>query len=375
MVRRFKIIVSLILIIFMALSVSAFAESETSNQDMLDEILSAAPDDVANELSDVEIDAASPGSLADKLSFSSIMDMVVSAFKKAFSKQSKMLATVLTLVLFSVILKSFEDNFSGKSISTLLSTVSATAVILLAISALQNCVGIVKDALESMTVFTGACIPVLSALLISSGQVFASALFSSSVVLCSNLSNTCATYLLVPLVNIFIALGICTAVSDDFNFSEVTSYIKKFIKWCIVSFASIFTFAVSLQSFLASGADSVAKKSVKIAVDSLIPIVGSALSESVDGVFTLAGGVKTSFAIIGILVIVSIFLPVLAVTAINAAALIFCKCFAVFLGEQRLAKVTAVMADGFLMLMSIAGAAVIMTIIAYLAICLNIRAG
>ena len=140
MVRRFKIIVSLILIIFMALSVSAFAESETSNQDMLDEILSAAPDDVANELSDVEIDAASPGSLADKLSFSSIMDMVVSAFKKAFSKQSKMLATVLTLVLFSVILKSFEDNFSGKSISTLLSTVSATAVILLAISALQNCV-------------------------------------------------------------------------------------------------------------------------------------------------------------------------------------------------------------------------------------------
>lgn len=375
MVRRFKNIICLIFIFLTALSITAFAESEPSNDDMLQSMLDAAPDEVANELSDVEIDAASPDSLADKLSFSAILEMVLNAFKKAFSKQSKILATVLTLILFSVILKSFEDDFSGKAISTLLSTVSSTAVILLTMSAIQNCVDIVRGALESMTVFTGACIPVLSALLISSGQVFASALFSSSVVLCSNLSNACATYLLVPLVNIFIALGICTAVSDDFNFSEVTAYIKKFIKWCIVSFTSIFTFAVSLQSFLAAGADSVAKKGIKIAVDSLIPIVGSALSESVDGVFTLAGGVKTSFAIIGILVIVSIFLPVLAVTAINAAALILCKCFASFLGEQRLAKVTSVIADGFLMLMSIAGAAVIMTIIAYLAVCLNIRVG
>ena len=106
-----------------------------------------------------------------------------------------------------------------------------------------------------------------------------------------------------------------------------------------------FQMMMKLQSGAAAAGDQVAKKYIRSALASLIPMVGNTLSDGIDGLFALASGVRVSFAIAGVLIIISIVLPSLLSIMIYGFGWKFCRWTAELMNDAAMRSISDVLAN------------------------------
>ena len=123
---------------------------------------------------------------------------------------------------------------------------------------------------------------------------------------------------------------------------------------------------------IVSQIDSVLKQSIKSAVGSFVPVVGSTLSSSVDSIFTILSNTKTVIGVLGVVVIFCMFLPALTTCLCYGFSLSISKFFAMCLGEKSISKTIGIISDVFYILSAICCSCIIMMILSYLVICINI---
>ena len=127
----------------------------------------------------------------------------------------------------------------------------------------------------------------------------------------------------------------------------------------------IFRLVLRLQSGAASAGDQVVKKYIRTAMGSLIPVVGNTLSEGVNGLFTIASGVKTTFAIAGVLIVLSIMLPVLIHIGVYGLCWSFCRWIAEFMNDTTVRSIADVLANSFYLMLALGGCVALMGLFSF----------
>ena len=118
---------------------------------------------------------------------------------------------------------------------------------------------------------------------------------------------------LAPLIGIVLALSAAGALAPDETLPRFVRGLTRILTLVSGSAAGIFALVLRMQGALSGSGDAVALGSAKILVGSTVPVVGSALADTLAGVassISLAGG---SVAMLGILLICVLLLPALAV--------------------------------------------------------------
>ena len=333
-------------------------------------IVNILPEESRIKFDESELDGYDLSKLQEKLSFHKILDWISTAIKENLPQFVKMLTTLLWHVFLFSVLDHFSFSKTEKSYRFIISCLASTVLTLLLLNYFSDSCKVIEESITTIRVFCDASIPIITALLIEGGNTFLSAFFSYSISLSGAVINSLNSQLFMPLIKMFLAVGCCGCIWDDINFNPITEMIQKFIKWLIGIVFSVFTFAVSAQSFLSRSGDTIAQKFLKTAANG-IPFLGSVLSDGIDGIFTLANGTKNITSLIGIGVIISVFIGPALLLLMQSIALYLTSSVAELLGQKDCVSILCTVHKAYLLMLSLLLVSVLMCIVCLLLICLG----
>lgn len=166
----------------------------------------------------------------------------------------------------------------------------------------------VSTHLTSMCAYIISFIPSGAVLHAASGNTLSASLMSSSGYYISVLEFISASVIL-PLSGAYMSISTANSLFGKTELDGISNMIKSFCLWATGLTFTLFTGVLSLQSILASSADSLAMKSLKFGASRFIPIAGGMVSESIKTVIANVSLIKSVTGISGVIFIIYAVLP------------------------------------------------------------------
>jgi len=155
-------------------------------------------------------------------------------------------------------------------------------------------------------VFTESLLPALAAAVTASGRgLGASSMYMAAVLFC-DLFITVTDRVITPLVYMFIA---ATAAESAVG-NGMAGRIAALFKWAAVTLLKTvllcFTAYLSISSIVGGSADAVAIKAAKVTLSSVVPVVGSIISDASETVLLSASILKNGIGVFGMLCVLAV---------------------------------------------------------------------
>lgn len=193
------------------------------------------------------------------------------------------------------------------------------------ISSITSLVASAKEGLNTVSSFSQALSPVLITLLASCGaQGSVTNLAPSSVLLSSVLID-----IIVNIVFPLIILG-CTVLSVDSllpgnKLKGISDLLKSVVSWVTGIIFTVFAGVIAIQGAVASVTDGISMRGIKYAINTSVPIIGGAISESLSAVLFSGYLLKTAVGLMGIIIIAGILvIPLVSIFAYFVLLRCFC---------------------------------------------------
>ena len=151
-------------------------------------------------------------------------------------------------------------------------------------------------------------IPVFGAFAISLGFPISGAAFNSSILFFNQIIMSMAKDMIIPVCSAMSSFCVISSLSTKIKLNKIFDIFYSAIKWLLIFFGALISFVFSVQKIIGSSIESLAGKELKF-MSSLIPIVGSALSDATSIVRSSARIVWVNIGSFGIIAIILIFLP------------------------------------------------------------------
>lgn len=297
--------------LFFMLAPPAYAEGlgiEQAAQDVYeksgaDGMYNVLDDEVKSSLNEAGINSPM---LDENVSFDKLLKAVSTMLKDKIYAPIRAVLAILIIVILARLAQSFENDEMSRIVSIVSSTVSTGVMIVPIIGIISS----LKTIVTAASTFLLASSPVYAGLLIAGGKVTTGSTYGTITVAAGNAIPVIANVLVIPLLNMFMAISIVSAVSE-MKLDKLGGSMYKFSKWVLVSVVSLFAGAVSLQTLISSNIDGLSAKAVKMVASTAIPVVGGAISDTIAVVSGSIDMVKSGAGAFGILASLMIFLPLL----------------------------------------------------------------
>lgn len=230
-------------------------------------------------------------------------------FKDKLTKPLQILASLLAIMLISVIVNSMEDSFSNKSTSGMFGVISVLISVGIISSSVSSCINIASETLASGSRFMIGYVPVFAGITASSGSVTSATAYNLLVILVSQGAAQLFADIIVPILSLCMAVGIIEAINPDFRLSGITEGVKKGITFVIGFVMVVFIGLMSLQSIIGASADTLGVKAAKYMVSNWIPFIGGAIADTYTTVKHSLGLLRGGAGFLGIAVIFVMVVP------------------------------------------------------------------
>ncbi len=228
-------------------------------------------------------------------------------------------AGIIGIILISAALGAAEQKSSAVSAAMYASAVAAAAVIA---APVFSVISASVDALQGLSVFMLAFVPIFAVIVASSGAAVTSASMSALLLTATQAVSYISNFAVLPLMGGYLALSISTSVSPLIKKSGITDTVKKLAFWIMSFISTVFIGILSIQTAVNASADSLTVKTAKFIIGSSVPVAGGALSEALNTVTASMGLLKSSVGIYGVVACCAALLPLVLELIIWRAVLI-----------------------------------------------------
>lgn len=237
------------------------------------------PDDVQAVLDDAGISPEEPETFL-LLTPRQFLESLWEKFRAEISAPVRLCGRLFAVTLLYGLLGGLGGTVAPDSLQGLTGTLFA--VVCAGSAAEPLCTALMRTAgaLAEGQVFMGSYVPVFSAFLAAGGSVAAGASYQVFVLFLTELIVQLGNGLLFPLLQISAACGIVDAVSPELGMGTAVGICRKTTTWVLGTVMALFSALLSFRGVVASAADSLASKAVRLVGSAMIPIVGSAVSEA-----------------------------------------------------------------------------------------------
>ncbi len=258
----------------------------------------------------------------------SISDMVKSFTPKAFLAQAvqmvkknlaaplRLLTSLIGVIILCAVLGSFNTSFGQSGIVPIFNVVICVFISSIIIDPVVECIVDATAAIREFSLFILTFVPVFAGVVTAAGQPMTGAAYNLFVFWMCQITSQLITGTFVPLLCAYLALSLISVVCPRMRLAEAVGGIKTFVTWCLTLILTVFVGLLTIQSVVASGGDSIAVKTTKFFIGSLVPVVGGALSDmfmAAQGCIQLVKGTVGAF---GVVITALTFLPILLRTVI-----------------------------------------------------------
>ena len=168
-----------------------------------------------------------------------------------------------------------------------------------------------SNIMNSVSKFMISYIPIITGIMYATGQSLLGSSYSTVMILFSEFIMQISSKILIPILNIFLAISITSSMPTTCSFSNVCSFFSKTAKWIIGISTVVFVGILTIQSVITSAADNIGTKTLKFMLSGSVPVVGKTLG---DALLVINGSVKLLKSGVGaffLLAVGVIFIPVI----------------------------------------------------------------
>lgn len=347
--KRILVNFSIIILIFV-FSTTAFAEDSSYYKNSVESILDGIDADTKSILEDFGLSEYSYTELYN-ISFADIADLLLSIFKGSLKVPATCTATIIGMSVIGSI-GSVYIRKSG-SLSEYIEMITVVMISLFVLSEIIDCISRTVTAIESLGVFMKILIPIIAVLASVSGNPALAVSYNSVTVYAAEAITAVCRDFLTPILVIFTCMAVCLTVNSAIKSDSVLSMIKKCINTLLGLAGTVFTGIIAIKDVLSSGADKVSVKGIKFLLGTSVPVVGSALSEGLSSIIASVALMKSTFGIIGIIIIIVIALPCVCELVLWMLMLSFASYCCEIFSQNKTAYVISAMRFTVSMLLSI----------------------
>lgn len=227
------------------------------------------------------------------LTFSSVLGKILSLFVGGIKENIPAIIKIMAIsILSGLVLNLGADNDIG--------TFSAVLIVsLLSLKTFSYCLDMMTQTVDSLFLFMQSMMTP-TALAVSVSGVASGGAAATIFVAMQVFIHICKSVLL-PLICVITAFSVCDKLGSTPYLQGINNLLKQTLKWGTGLMLTIYTVIIALRSQSAESFDSLAGKSLKYAVGSFVPVVGSTLADSLETVVASAKTVSGALGIAGII--------------------------------------------------------------------------
>ncbi len=245
--------------------------------------------------------------LTPQLFFQAVWESILEQLRSPL----RLLVSLVGILLLCAILESFGASFSAGGADAILGVIITVFISGILIDPIVACIVDAREVIRNFATFILAFIPVFAGVVTASGQPMTGMAYNLFVFWMCQVTAQLVTAVFLPLLSAYLALSVVSVVCPKLELGGFVGGIKTFVTWSLGLVLTVFIGLMSIQSVVASSGDSIAVKTTKFFIGSMIPVVVGALSD----LFIAAQGciqlVKGTLGAFGIVITALTFLPVL----------------------------------------------------------------
>ena len=218
----------------------------------------------------------------------------------------KLLGSLILLTIFSMFLQSLQNAFEQSSISKVAYAIVYMVLIILALNSFHVAIEYTKETIEMMISFLMALIPLLLALIATSGGVISAAFFHPVLLFLMNTSGILIQYVVLPLLFFAAILSIVSTMTDHYKVTQLAQLLRNFAIGILGAFMTVFLGVISVQGTSSAVADGVTLRTAKFVTGNFIPVIGRMFTDAADTVINASVLLKNTVGMAGVIILLMI---------------------------------------------------------------------
>ncbi len=283
-------------------------ENQLIEDTQIDKLQDDLPDGVNDILSEYGINDFKSDTLIN-LSITDFFKMISFGIMYKLKEPLSILATLLAVILLASLLNTFENTFNQNSLGQTFQIVSILCVSGLIVTPIIEILKHISLLIEQIGTFLLSFLPVFTGIITVSGKPLTAFAYNGVLMVVVQVVSVVSKSILIPLCGSYLALVICSAVTNQIDITNFIKTLKTILMWTLGFLLTIFVAILTIKSFVASSADTVTMKAGKYVAGSFIPVIGGMISDTLSIIQSSMGVIKSSVGTFGIIVILISFIP------------------------------------------------------------------
>ena len=210
-------------------------------------------------------------------------------------------------IVAAVLLISMLQSVSG-SVSSMANFVGSVTVSGLLLVGTDSLIHLASNTVLEMSEYGKLLLPVMTAAMAAQGGITGSAALYTGTAIFNGFLTSLVSTVFVPLVYLFLALSAANCAVGEDILKRMRDMLKGFVSWCLKTVLTVFTTYMGISGVVSGTTDAATLKAAKVTISTVVPVVGSILSDASEAVLVSAGLAKNAAGIYGILAILAVFL-------------------------------------------------------------------
>lgn len=241
-----------------------------------------------------------------------------------FVVNGKLLGTLILLTIFSMFLQALQNSFEKSTVSKVAYAIVFMVLIIIALNSFHIAIQYTNDTITTMISFILALIPLLLALIASSGGLVSAAFFHPVILFLMNSSGMFIQYVVLPLLFLAAVLNIVSILSEHHKVTQLGNLLRNWSIGLLGMFLTVFLGVLSVQGASAAVSDGITIRTAKFITGNFIPVIGRMFTDATDTVISASLLLKNTVGMAG----VAILLLIVAFPAIKILMIAFIYKFA-----------------------------------------------
>lgn len=239
----------------------------------------------------------------------------------------------------------------------------ALAITALTMTDMAAMIGLGRETIGRMDVFSELLLPVMAALTAATGGVTAAAVRQGATVLFSQLLITAMDKLLIPLIYAYVAVSCAQAAVDNPGLEKLAALLKSAATLFLTAFLLAFVGYLTASGAIAGSVDASAVRAAKMAISRAIPVVGGILADASETVLAGAGVLRGTVGVAGMLVVLAICLTPFLRLALQYLVYKVTAALCATVAQPRLSRLIDAIGGAFGLVLGMTGAAALVLLV------------
>ncbi len=264
---------------------------------------------------------------------------------------------LMTAVVFSVV------PVFAKRTGPAVSAAAAAAIFTMIFHHADTLIRLASDTVYEICEYGKLLCPIMTTALSAQGAVSSAASLYMGTMMFTALLGTLISRCFIPMVYAFLVFSATNSVLGEEYLRKFADAIKNVLSWLLKSLMIVFTTYMSITGVITGTTDAASMKAAKVAMSTVVPVVGSILSDASEAVLVSLGLMKNAAGIYGIIAALAVFLGPFLKVGIQYLVLKFSSAICSIFSEKRICTLISDLSTALGLLLAMIAASCTMVLI------------